>query len=112
MKYLKVIKTIIEKKISCLEDDMFNSCELINRDMKDYIINNEHSVLECCRLYNKYYEILDDNTSHKKIIIKIIRKLRRIIHDWMVLMENFDIYETKLYKIYLDMKWIIHNSRV
>jgi hypothetical protein len=111
-KYLNVIKTIIEKKISCLEDDMFKSCELINRDMKVYIINNEHSVLECCRLYNKYYEILDDNTSHKKFIIKIIKKLKRIIHDWVVLMGNYDIFKTKLYKIYLGMEWIIQNSDI
>lgn len=108
-KYLKVIKNIIEKKISCLEDDMFKSCELTNRDMKDYIIDNEDSVLECCRLYNKYYEILGDNTSHKKLIIKIIRKLGRITHDWVVRMGNFEIYETKLYKIYDDMNWIIHH---
>jgi hypothetical protein len=111
-KYLKVLKTIIEKKISCLEDDMFNSCELINRDMKDYIINNEDSVLECCRLYNKYYEILDYNTSHKKIIIKIIRNLKRIIYDRVALMENFDIYETKIYKIYVGIEWIIQKSHV
>jgi hypothetical protein len=111
-KYLNAIKTIIEKKISCLEDDMFYSCELINRDMKEYIINNELSVLECCRLYNKYYEILDDKTSHKNTIIKIVRKLRRIIYDRIVLMENYDIYETKLYKIYIGIEWIIQNSQV
>jgi hypothetical protein len=104
-RYLKTIKNIIEKRLSLLEDDMFNYCELINRDMKDYLILNNVSVLECCRLYNKYYRVFDNGSTHKKFMIKLVRNLKHMIYI------GNDVYETNIYRMYILMEWTIRPSR-
>tara|TARA_B100000767_G_C19489260_1_gene419500 strand:- start:133 stop:432 length:300 start_codon:yes stop_codon:yes gene_type:complete len=80
-KYLRTIKSIIEKKIFCLEDDMFNSCVLVSRDMKGYIYANRERVYDLCDLYNKYEMVFAYENPHKKIMRKIVINLLETVID-------------------------------
>jgi len=80
-KYLRTIKSIIEKKIFSLEDDMFNFCVLVSRDMKGYIYANRERVYDLCDLYNKYEMVFAYENPHKKIMRKIVINLLETVID-------------------------------
>ncbi|AET72997.1 hypothetical protein PGAG_00108 [Phaeocystis globosa virus 12T] len=65
-KYLRTIKSIIEKKIFRLED---------------YIYANRERVYDLCDLYNKYEMLFAYENPHKKIMRKIVINLLETVID-------------------------------
>jgi len=111
-RYIKKIKNIVEKKISSIPSGLIYNYDNITNS---YILYHSDNMINVCRLYNKYYKLIDVH-SYKRRMIDLIRKLENIVSG-MANIRNMDATpdeerQKKLYDTYVIMEWLIRPNRL
>ena len=106
-RYIEKIKNIVQKRISSIA---FRSIYDYKNITNSYILYRSDNIINVCRLYNKYYKLIDVHP-YKQGMIDLVRKLENIVSG-MANIRNMDATpdgerQKKLYNTYVIMEWLI-----
>lgn len=112
-RYIKKIKDIVEKRINSIPSNLIYNPR--GNIANNYIIYNNDYILHVCRLYNKYYKLIDIHP-YKPRMIELVKKLENLVNG-MAFIRNLDATPDeekikKLYNTYVLLEWLIRPNRL
>tara|TARA_X000000368_G_scaffold397903_1_gene367453 strand:- start:2664 stop:3080 length:417 start_codon:yes stop_codon:yes gene_type:complete len=111
-RYIKKIKDAVEKRIISFPSGLIYNYDNI---ANSYIIYHSDNLINVCRLYNKYYKIIDARP-YKRRMIDLVKKLQHLVSG-MAFIRNMDSTPDgesikKIYDTYVLLEWLIRPNRL